>query len=307
MGRVFQAFDPHMNRRVALKVASATVKGAFRDERMVRLRREARIAAALDSPFIVAIHDIDEHQGHPFVVMELIQGRPLSHYFRAQNPACRRRVTWLCQLASALGTIHRAGLVHRDIKPDNVIVHQSESFAKILDFGIARRIVGDRPGEQAEETALLTAEGAVMGTPRYMSPEQIQSLPVDSASDQFSWGVVAYELLTGQNAWEGSMMGVLVQILTHAPVPLCELNPEVPEAVDAVVLRALSKLPQDRFVSMDEVSALLVEHADPDLFTSIAKAPPPPTPAIDPADNSISDMASTQMPIPLTQLPTRDD
>src|SRR6186713_948665 len=195
MGCVYRAYDPRLDRRVALKVISQDSAPAAANARLVR---EARAAAALDHPNAVAIFDVGEFGGAPYIVMELVEGRTLR---RAPGDAALpvpTRVAQLADIARALAAAHKRGLVHRDIKPENVMV-RDDGMVKVLDFGIARRTGGTVDPRSATEPALqtLTVEGVKLGTPVYMAPEQIRGDELDGRTDQFAWGVLAYELLAG--------------------------------------------------------------------------------------------------------------
>src|SRR5579859_6836445 len=265
MGRVYSAYDPRLDRRVALKVLLApheTRDGAATDGRTLdsegsaRLLREARAAAALDHPNAVSVFDVGEVGGVAFIAMELLEGRSLRTYVGDASVPVEQRLRWLVDVAHALGAAHHRGLVHRDIKPENVMI-RGDGVAKVLDFGIARRIelqavVG--PVTPPDAARVATAPGTLVGTPLYMAPEQIRGDPVDGRTDQFAWGVVAFELLTGAPPWDtgGSGLRLVADILSK-PAP--ELgSSEVSPAVEAAIRKALSKAPGDRFASMEELA-----------------------------------------------------
>jgi len=265
MGRVYSAYDPRLDRRVALKVLLApheTRDGAATDGRTLdsegsaRLLREARAAAALDHPNAVSVFDVGEVGGVAFIAMELLEGRSLRTYVGDASLPVEQRLRWLVDVAHALGAAHHRGLVHRDIKPENVMI-RGDGVAKVLDFGIARRIelqavVG--PVTPPDAARVATAPGTLVGTPLYMAPEQIRGDPVDGRTDQFAWGVVAFELLTGAPPWDtgGSGLRLVADILSK-PAP--ELgSSEVSPAVEAAIRKALSKAPGDRFASMEELA-----------------------------------------------------
>ncbi|WP_437538226.1 protein kinase [Sorangium sp. So ce726] len=254
MGRVYRAHDARLGRRVAVKVIAG---GAVDEDAGARLLREARAAAALDHPNAVSIFDVGELDGTPFIVMELVPGRTLRSAIGGADAPASTRVTWLSDVARALAAAHRRGLVHRDIKPENVMV-RDDGVIKVLDFGIARRAAGDAdPNASTEAPALptLTALGVKLGTPVYMAPEQIRGAELDGRADQFAWGVLAFELLTGRPPWRGAgdMLAVVASILTDEADRALLDAASVPPAVSAVVLRALSKRPDDRFASMDDL------------------------------------------------------
>ena len=257
MGLVYRAHDTRLDRRVALKVVALDrADEADRSVLRARLLREARAAAKLDHPNAVTIHDVGELEGTPFIVMELISGRALRAVVGDVAVPLSQRLRWLRDTALALGRAHELGIVHRDVKPENVMLTEDERI-KVLDFGIARQLAGaaDPHGlTQSPGLGTLTVEGAVIGTVRYMSPEQIRGSALDGRSDQFSWGVMAYELLTGRLPFEGAdAVGYGASVLADAPPPMTD----TPGALSDVVLRALQKKPDDRFPSMQKlVSAL---------------------------------------------------
>lgn len=270
MGIVYRARDAKLGRKIALKVISAESDDPEAEERIKRFLREARSAAALDHPNAVSIFDVGEEDGLSFIAMELVHGQSLRSYVRADEPDVAQRLRWLLEVASALAAAHKARLIHRDVKPENVMI-RDDGHAKVLDFGLARRSA-KLPHESTGQTEItttetgqttLTAVGTLLGTPQYMAPEQIRNEPMDGRSDQFSWGVLAYELLTGELPWKGTGLHVMARIISDEPRPLRELNPDVPEEAAAVIMRALSKAPDDRFASMDEVIAALDEFDDP--------------------------------------------
>jgi eukaryotic-like serine/threonine-protein kinase len=265
MGEVFRAVDPQLRRSVALKVL-LTRPGddtAARGEWTARMVREARAAAAFNHPNAVAVYDVGEHEGAPFIVMELVPGRSLRSYLGDASVPLAEQLRWLTDVARALGAAHRAGLVHRDVKPDNVMV-RDDGVVKILDFGIARQM--SRAADPTAPTAAggletLTKTGATVGTPVYMAPEQLKLQPLDGRADQFSWAVVAFQLLAGRRPWEApDLLSLVVAIASEEPPTLRSIRPEIPEAVGAAIARALSKRPEDRFATMDEAAAALDPH-----------------------------------------------
>lgn len=261
MGAVYRARDTLLDRRVALKIISSHV--GERPDATARLTREARAAAAFEHPNVVTVFDIGEHEGVPFIAMEFVVGRTLRQIIDAGPDSgvdLATRTTMLVDIARALHAAHRRGLVHRDIKPENVIV-SDEGVVKVLDFGIAR--LADRhdavdggSATQLPAAALpsLTTEGVPLGTPYYMAPEQIQCEPLDGRVDQFAWGVLAYELLSGELPWSGgSLIELLAAMLTMAAPREALERAGVPERTITVILRALSREPGDRFDSMFSV------------------------------------------------------
>ncbi len=258
MGSVYRALDTRLGRRVALKVLADRVSGPHASARLVR---EARAAAALDHPNAVAIFDAGEVDGTPYIVMELVDGRTLRTVIDDVAVPQAARIAHLADVGRALGAAHRRGLVHRDVKPENVMI-RGDGMVKVLDFGIARRTHGDvDPAGPTQTPAIstLTIDGLKLGTPVYMAPEQIRGDDLDGRADQFSWGVLSYELLTGKLPWRGNdalaaMASALTEPVTRGPLD----EAGVPRAVQEVVLRALAKRPEERFASMEDAVAALV-------------------------------------------------
>lgn len=285
---VYRAVDTRLGRKVALKVIPLEERGLAAAEHAARLEREGRVAAALDHPHAVSVYDAGEIDGIPYIAMELVEGHPLRSYITADEVTPGTRARWLAEIAGALDAAHRKGIIHRDVKPENVMITR-DGIAKVLDFGIARRAAA--PGSDEEPASdvnlpTLTRQGATLGTPRYMSPEQIRCAPLDARSDQFSWGVLAYELLTQHRPWTGDAVAVQLKIVMDDPPPLSEAAPEVPAEVEAIVLRALSKRREDRFASMAEIAAALAPfttdaqrgeafHRIEPVLSPLSIAPPP--------------------------------
>jgi serine/threonine-protein kinase len=270
MGRVYRALDPRLGRRVALKVLiEGGVSEAVKADAALRMMREARSAAAFSHPNVVAIHDVGEASGAPYITMELVSGATLRSYVGSASVPIEQRVAWLKDVARGLGAAHRAGLVHRDIKPENVMV-TPDGVVKILDFGIARRFEDGALVDATGETALaslasLTTEGMMIGTPQYMPPEQLQAKSLDGRADQFAWGVMAWELLGGKLPWGGVTNGAqLVAAVLATPVaPLVEIVPGVSAEVSLAVARALSKDRDQRFATMDDLLAAIERRPTP--------------------------------------------
>src|SRR6187200_2306422 len=244
MANVYLASDQELGRRVAIKILDDR---HARDEQFVeRFRREAQNAAGLSHPNIVSIYDRGEAEGTYYIAMEYVEGRTLKELLVARGPSpLGIAIDYTRQILSALRFAHRNGIVHRDIKPHNVIV-DGEGRVKVMDFGIAR----------AGAASQMTEAGSIIGTAQYLSPEQARGAPVDQTSDLYSVGVVLYEMLTGQVPFTGDTpLEIAMKHLSEVPKPPSELRPEVPHDLDSVVLRALAKEPSERYQGADEMDA----------------------------------------------------
>ena len=247
MGVVYEAYDPMIKRMVALKTIRVDqLVGENAESVIARFRREAQAAGRLNHPNIVSIYDIGEETGTWYIAMEYIQGRELKDYFEANerfSPADIVKI--MTQILDALGYSHKVGVIHRDIKPANVILLTGGG-VKVADFGIAHI-----------ESSNMTQVGTVMGTPSYMSPEQIMGLPIDGRADLFSAGVILYQFLTGERPFSGSATATMHKVLEEDPLPPSRFNVQVPGAMDAVVRKALAKRPDERYQNADEFAAAL--------------------------------------------------
>ncbi len=247
MADVYLAEDTQLGRQVALKVLYR--RFAEDSEFVERFRREASSAAGLQHPNVVSVFDRGEWDGTYYIAMEYLTGRNLKQVVRdhgALDPALA--VDLVMQILKAARFAHRRGIVHRDIKPHNVIV-DDEGRAKVTDFGIARAGTSD-----------MTETGSIMGTAQYLSPEQAQGHPVDARADLYSIGIVLYELLTGRLPFDAeSPVTIALKHVSEPPLTPAELNPAIPPALEAVVLRSLEKDPARRFADADEFAAALME------------------------------------------------
>ena len=244
MAEVYRGFDSVLNRTVAIKVLAPNFA---RDTSFVaRFRREAQAAARLNQPNIVAVYDTGADDGTQFIVMEFVEGRTLGEFLEAgRRPTPVQSAEIARKICTALSAAHAQGVVHRDIKPGNVMVTR-DGTVKVMDFGIAR-VLGP-------ETAPQTS--AVLGTASYLSPEQAQGSPVDARTDIYSLGVVLYEMLTGRPPFMGDTpVAVAYKQVNETPVVPSQLNADVPARLDAVVMKALSKNPSNRYQTAEEFSA----------------------------------------------------
>ena len=256
MGAVYLGYDGALERKVALKVMLPRhAAGADARERFLR---EARSAAKIKSDHVVTIHDVGEERGVPFIAMEYLLGHPLDQYLKSKGELPLAQVLRVVrETAIGLAAAHGLGLVHRDVKPANLWLEAPNGRVKLLDFGLARA---------TDDDVHLTNSGAVMGTPAYMSPEQGRGLKVDHRSDLFSLGVMLYRLCTGKMPFTGATtMAVLTSLGMDTPTPPRQLNPQLPEALEAIVTKLLAKNPAGRFQTATEVADALrtVEQAKP--------------------------------------------
>ncbi len=270
MADVYLAEDQELGRRVAIKILNG--RHANDDQFIERFRREAKNAAALNHPNIVSIYDRGEGEGTYYIAMEYLDGRTLKELIVGRGAApVNVAIEYARQILSALRFAHRHGIVHRDIKPHNVLV-DSEGRVKVTDFGIARA-----------GTSQMTETGSIVGTAQYLSPEQARGGEIDQRSDLYSLGVVLYELLTGKTPFDGETpVEIAMKHLSNTPEPPSKLRPDIPPELDMVVLRALAKNPDDRYQSADEMEADLervargagVSAATVDSATQVLRRPP---------------------------------
>lgn len=241
MGMVYEALDPRLDRRVAIKtiLKSHLLDDSVAADYSRRFVREAQAAARLNHPHIVTVFDFGEEDEVAYIVMEFIEGRELAQHFDNQNFfGLAEAVRILCELLEALAYAHERGIVHRDVKPANVMIDHA-GHVKLTDFGVARL---------AETNADRTLPGTMVGTPSYMSPEQIQGLAVGSRTDLFAVGVILYQFLTHQRPFGGGGQWVVQRKILHEdPLPPTQLVPTLPRIFDAIALRALAKNPEHRF------------------------------------------------------------
>lgn len=249
MAKVYRAYDPDINRSVAFKVLKSDF--CVDEEYLSRFLREAKAAGALSHSNIVTVFDVGKIDSSPYIMMELLEGKDLAEVLKERTKLPISDVLVIAlQLAKALHYAHNAGIVHRDIKPDNIIVLPDGESIKVADFGIARM---DQQSEMQK-----TQVGSVLGTPRYMSPEQALGSSADGRSDLFAVGVIMYEMLTGKKAFDGENIGTLMtQITQKQPTPIGTLCPEVPAGLRQIIQKLLHKKPERRFQTGDELAKAL--------------------------------------------------
>ena len=275
MAEVYVAEDQLLNRTVAVKILFPELA---HDEAFVeRFRREARAAASLNHHNIVSVYDFGEDEGSWFIVMEYVEGRNLRDIIRSEGQMDPPHAASLgAEVAAALAAAHAQGIIHRDVKPANVLIASDAGTVKVADFGIARA-AGARQG--------LTMPGTVLGTATYLSPEQAQGAEVDFRTDVYSLGMVLYEMLAGKPPFTGdSPVAIAYQQLSQTAPPPSTHNADVPPALDAIVMRAMSKNPDERQATAEEIreELLTIDRAigDPDATAFVAPPPPPEATAV---------------------------
>ncbi len=255
MGEVFLAEDRILKRKVALKflILPEGLDLVEKSEAEARFYREAQAAARLNHPNIVVVHDIDEIDGRPYISMEYLEGETLDRVLSRGPLSAEVAVEIIFQILEALDYAHEKGVIHRDIKPDNIFLTRKGS-VKITDFGIARIV----------DSPITTQTRLVVGTPGYMSPEQVKGEPVDRRTDIFSCGVLLFELLTGHKAFSGpSLTAIIYKVVNENLPPLRELDPSLPPHLDAVIVKATAKDPEERYPTAAHMAEALRAGAVP--------------------------------------------
>ena len=258
MGEVYVARDPKINRDVAIKVLPSAVSSDA--ERLRRFEQEVQATGKLNHPNVLAVYDVETHDGAPYVVYELLEGETLRERLRGGAISARKAVEFALQLANGLAAAHAKGIIHRDLKPDNIFI-TNDGHVKILDFGLAKLV---EPSANATDQSdvvtrkVTTDPGAIMGTAGYMSPEQVRGRVVDHRTDVFSFGTVLYEMLSGRRAFHrDSAIETLNAILNEDPGDLSGTNPNIAPALERVVSHCLEKNPGRRFQSATDIAFAL--------------------------------------------------
>jgi tRNA A-37 threonylcarbamoyl transferase component Bud32/HAMP domain-containing protein len=253
MARVYKAYDPKIDRTLAIKALKAHLLAD--DEYRARFLREAKGAGILSHPNIVTVFDVGEEDRQPYIAMEWVDGPTLADLLKEGKTFTPRQIVEIgIQLARALDYAHKKGIVHRDVKPGNIMLIKDTLTVKVADFGICR-INENEQTQKADQTQM----GAVIGTPNYMSPEQVQGLPVDARSDLFSAGVVLYQMLTGHLPFEAdSMISVVYKIANTDAPSLDKLRPDLPLSLRRVIARALKKAPEKRYQTGEALAQALI-------------------------------------------------
>ncbi len=290
MGVVYKGFDPHIERTVAIKtIRKDALEHKEMEPLLVRFKREAQAAGRLTHPAIVTVYEYGEEADSAFIAMEFVQGRELKSFLDNSERFPMEMInSIISQLLDALAYSHGQGVVHRDIKPGNIIVLENGKI-KVTDFGIARI-----------ESSTLTQFGDVIGTPSYMSPEQFSGQQVDNRSDLFSTGVILYHMLTGEKPFPGNSMTTIMHRVMNTDPPLAsDLNFQVPSVFDALIFKALAKKPHERFQSAEEFASEL-DRTYKNRETVITATDPGDndTINIDPVDEATIDLPASEIPRP---------
>jgi len=251
MGVVYKARDTRKKRTVAIKILDIAfdVTSSESQKFLVRFQREAIAARTLKHPNMIFVHSVDQENDKHFIVMEYVDGFPLSEFTAPPNLlSVKDSVNVVAQIADALDCAHKNGIVHRDVKPENIILTK-KNIAKITDFGLAHF-----------SDSKLTVPGTLIGSPNYMSPEQILGLKADARSDIFSLGVVLYEILTGESAFPGnSLNAIKFRIVKDDPVPPKAINRRINGKLNKIVIKALDKDPENRFQAASDLNKELLQ------------------------------------------------
>src|SRR4029077_17875632 len=258
MGEVYRAHDSRLGREVALKILPESF--ARDQDRLHRFEQEARAVAALSHPNILAIHDVGQHNGSPFLVSELLEGEALRDVLEHGALSQRKAIEYGVQIAQGLAAAHEKGIVHRDLKPENLFLTK-DGRAKILDFGLAKLAqtnVERKVSDGVTLTSARTAAGMVMGTASYMAPEQVRGEPTDPRTDIFAFGAVLFEMLSGHRAFRRDTPAeTMTAVLKEDPAELADPTHPISPALDRIMRRCLEKSPEQRFQSAEDLAFAL--------------------------------------------------
>src|SRR3974390_2462650 len=259
MGEVYRARDSRLERDVAIKVLPDVL--SMEPDRLLRFETEAKAAAALNHPNILAVYQMGTYAGVPYLVSELLEGKTLAETIRRGPLPFRKAIDYGVQIAHGLAAAHEKGIVHRDLKPDNLFVTK-DGRVKILDFGLAKLT---QPKEGVTNLApTITLPGVAMGTVGYMSPEQGRGLATDPRTDIFAFGAILYEMVRGKRSFERpTSADTMAAILNEEPPPISALSPETPVSVERVIQRCLEKNPEQRFQSASDLAFALQALGEP--------------------------------------------
>jgi serine/threonine protein kinase len=254
MGEVYLASDNKLGRNVAVKILSSKIKVG--EPAFHRFVQEAKAASALNHPNILVIHEVADECDVPFIVSEFVDGRTLTEIMRTESLPIRKVVDIAIQIAVALEAAHAAGIIHRDIKPDNVMVRH-DGIVKILDFGLAKLIRKPAPAQDCPPVKnRITGQGHIIGTVNYMSPEQARGHEIDLRTDIFSLGTVMYEMISGHSPFVGECPSdTIANLIMREPLPLSRYSPRVPEDLERIVPKMLRKNRDKRYQTMEGVIA----------------------------------------------------
>jgi eukaryotic-like serine/threonine-protein kinase len=269
MGEVYRAHDSRLNRDVAIKVLPANVSTDA--DRLYRFETEAKAAAALNHPNILAVYEMGNHDGIRYIVSELLEGKTLSEALRRGPLPLRTALDYGIQIAHGLGTAHEKGIIHRDLKPDNVFVTKSGR-VKILDFGLAKVLQPKQHPITATPT--VTLPGVALGTVGYMSPEQVRGQSTDQRTDIFAFGAILYEMVMGRRSFQkNTEADTISAILNEEPPPISVFAPDTPAGVERIIRRCLEKSPEQRFQSASDLAFALEAMADPSIAAASGAHP----------------------------------
>ncbi|PYU56485.1 MAG: hypothetical protein DMG55_23600 [Acidobacteria bacterium] len=257
MGEVYRARDTRLERTVAIKILPAHLSSD--PLRKQRFEREAKTISSLNHPHVCTLHDVGSQDGVEYLVMECVEGETLAKRLEKGALPLEQGLKYGAEIAGGLDKAHRSGVVHRDLKPGNIML--TATGVKLLDFGLAKEVVPLASGATitaAAQSSPVTKEGTIIGTFQYMSPEQVEGKELDGRSDIFSLGAVLYEMVTGKRAFEGkTQLSVASAILEREPLPITSIKPLTPLALDHAVKKCLTKIPDERWQSASDLASEL--------------------------------------------------